>query len=111
MQSAETIELTIERVGVRGDGIAHVGGEPVYLPFTAPGDVVRARLGVRRGEGRTAELVELLSPGARATPACTHFGTCGGCALQHLDEAAYVAAKTQWLEAALAQHGLKPATM
>jgi 23S rRNA (uracil1939-C5)-methyltransferase len=108
MPSAETIELTIERVGVRGDGIAPWRGEPVYLPFTAPGDVVRARLGSRRGEGRTAELVELVLPGARAKPVCTHFGSCGGCALQHLDDAAYVAAKVQWLDAALAQHGLKP---
>jgi 23S rRNA (uracil1939-C5)-methyltransferase len=105
MPSAE-IELTIERVGVRGDGIARWRGEPVYLPFTAPGDVVRARLGARRGEGRTAELVELIAPGARATPVCRHFGTCGGCALQHLDDQAYAAAKTQWLDAALAQHGL-----
>ena len=111
MPSAETIELTIERVGVRGDGIALWRGEPVYLPFTAPGDVVRAKLGPRRGEGRTAELVELVSPGARATPVCRHFGACGGCALQHLDDAAYVAAKTQWLETALAQHGLEPAVM
>lgn len=108
MPSAEILALTIARVGVRGDGIARYQSEPVYLPFTAPGDVVRAKLGPRRGEGRTAELVELVSPGARATPVCTHFGTCGGCALQHLDDAAYVATKMQWLETALAQHGLTP---
>jgi 23S rRNA (uracil1939-C5)-methyltransferase len=111
MPSVEPVELTVERVGVRGDGIAHWRGEPVYLPFTAPGDVVRAKLGSRRGEGRTAELVELIAPGDRAKPVCRHFGACGGCALQHLDDAAYVAAKTQWLDAALAQHGLNPATM
>ncbi len=108
MPNVETVELTIERVGVRGDGIAPFEGEAVYLPFTAPGDVVRAKLGVRRGEGRTAELVELVATGARTTPVCRHFGTCGGCALQHLDNASYVAAKAQWLEAALVQHGLKP---
>src|SRR5579864_5669037 len=111
MPSAETVTLTIERVGVRGDGIATLQDEPVYLPFTAPGDVVRAKLGPRRGEGRTAELVELIAPGARAKPVCRHFGACGGCALQHLDDAAYSAAKTQWLEAALAQHSVKPATV
>lgn len=106
MPDAETVSLTIDRVGVRGDGIAQWRGEPVYLPFTAPGDVVRAKLGKRRGEGHTAEMVELVSPGARAAPACTHFGACGGCALQHLDAGAYVAAKESWLAAALAQQGL-----
>ncbi len=108
MRDAETVSLTIERVGVRGDGIGQWRGEPIYVPFTAPGDVVQARLGTRRGEGRTAELVAVIAPGARATPVCAHFGTCGGCALQHLGDSAYRAAKTEWLEAALAQHGVKP---
>src|SRR5579864_4463218 len=108
MPSDETVTLTIERVGVRGDGIASWQGEPIYLPFAAPGDVVRAKLGPRRGEGRSAALVELVAPGARATPPCRHFGRCGGCALQHLDAAAYGAAKESWLATALAQHRLKP---
>lgn len=108
MRDAETVTLTIARVGVRGDGIGEWRGEPIYVPFTAPGDVVQAKLGPRRGEGRRAELVALITPGARATPVCVHFGICGGCALQHLDDSAYSAAKTQWLEAALAQHGVKP---
>lgn len=108
---AETVELTIERVGVRGDGIGTWRGEPVFIPFTAPGDVVRAVLGQKRGDGRSAELREIVAPGARANPPCAHFGTCGGCALQHLDDASYVAAKLQWLDAALAQHRLQPETI
>jgi 23S rRNA (uracil1939-C5)-methyltransferase len=108
MRDAETVTLTIARVGVRGDGIGAWQGEPIYVPFTAPGDVVQAKLGTRRGEGRTAELLAVIAPGARATPVCAHFGTCGGCALQHLDDSAYTGAKTEWLETALAQHGVKP---
>jgi len=105
--AAETVELRVERIGMRGDGIAQWRGEPVFIPFTAPGDVVRARLGPKRGDGRSAELRELIAKGARADPPCAHFGACGGCALQHLDEAAYVAAKRQWLETALAQQHLE----
>jgi 23S rRNA (uracil1939-C5)-methyltransferase len=111
MPDAETVELRIERVGVRGDGIAQWQGEPVFVPFTAPGDIVRATLGPKRGEGRIAALRELVAKGARADPPCAHFGECGGCTLQHLDDAAYIAAKRQWLEAALAQQGLKPQTI
>ena len=54
MPDAEPVTLTVEHIGVRGDGVAHHRGEAVYLPFTAPGDVVKARLGARRGDGRVA---------------------------------------------------------
>jgi 23S rRNA (uracil1939-C5)-methyltransferase len=109
--AAEEVTLVIDSVGARGDGIAQHDGRAVYLPFTAPGDRVRARLGTSRGEGQTAELVELLAEGERATPACPHFGTCGGCALQHLAPDAYVRTKEQQVAAALKQHGLDAAVM
>ena len=107
----EEATLVIDSVGVRGDGIARHAGRPVYVPLTAPGDRVRVTLGERRGEGRAAELVEVLAPGERATPVCPHFGACGGCALQHLADDAYVRAKEMQIAAALRQHGLAPAEL
>ena len=38
-------------------------------------------------------------------PPCPHFGTCGGCALQHLPDATYIAEKTALLAAALRRAG------
>ena len=115
MQAAEPpgedVLLTVERVGQRGDGIAHWRGEPVYLPFTAPGDRLRARLVKRRGDGWSAQVDAVLVPGLRTAPVCRHFGACGGCALQHLDDRAYSAAKIAWLEAALAHHGLRAGSL
>jgi 23S rRNA (uracil1939-C5)-methyltransferase len=104
-ESAEAT-LTVESVGVRGDGVAHRDGEPIYIPFAAPGDRVRVRLGARRGEGRVGDIVELLSAGTRVSPICPHFGRCGGCALQHLDATAYRRAKETLIATALAQHGV-----
>jgi 23S rRNA (uracil1939-C5)-methyltransferase len=98
--------LVVESVGVRGDGIAMHEGRPVYLPLTAPGDRVRARLLAPRGEGWAGAVVELLTPGERMTPICRHFGRCGGCALQHLAADAYARAKEQQVRAALGQHGI-----
>jgi 23S rRNA (uracil1939-C5)-methyltransferase len=109
--AGEEVELAIDAIGVRGDGVARRDGRPVYVPFTAPGDRVRVRLGARLGEGSAATLIELLAPGARATPVCRHFGACGGCALQHLAEPAYVAAKETQIAEALRQHGLAAAEM
>jgi 23S rRNA (uracil1939-C5)-methyltransferase len=101
------VELDIERVGARGDGIGESEGKPVFVAFAAPGDRVRVRLGERRGDGIAAELVEVVVAGAaRATPACRHFGACGGCAFQHLAPAAYAEAKRRLVVDALARHGL-----
>lgn len=105
--TGEIVALRVETVGVRGDGVANHGGERIFLPLTAPGDVVRARLGERRGEGRTAEVLGFESFGARAEPRCPHFGACGGCVLQHLAPEAYVEAKSAWLAAALRRQGLE----
>jgi 23S rRNA (uracil1939-C5)-methyltransferase len=97
----------VERLGARGDGIAEYDGEPVFLPFTVPGDRVRARLGLRRGGGREGRAVEWLVYGSgRVEPSCRHFGECGGCALQHLDEASYRAAKLGILYGALKRVGI-----
>jgi 23S rRNA (uracil1939-C5)-methyltransferase len=94
--------LTVERIGARGDGVARHEGKPIFLPFTVPGDVVRARVG-RDGE---AKLVALLSRSARQVPPCPHFGVCGGCSLQHLPDIAYAEAKRDFVRAALAHRGL-----
>jgi len=108
----ELIELTVETIGARGDGVARDGNGPVYIPFTVPGDRVRARIEVARGEGRAATVIEMIKPGpGRAAPPCRHFGVCGGCALQHLDAALYTETKTAILRAALAHHGLADAPL
>ncbi len=102
-----TIDLTIERIGGRGDGIGAFRGRPVYVPFTVPGDAVTVRLEGRRGDGTAATLVEITTAGpARREPACGHFGYCGGCALQHLDAAAYQGWKRERVAVALANQGL-----
>jgi 23S rRNA (uracil1939-C5)-methyltransferase len=53
----EIVELSVERVGAQGDGIAQYSGAPVFLPFTAPGDHVRARLGAKRSGGREGRII------------------------------------------------------
>ena len=107
--SEEVVELAIERIGAHGDGIARYRGEPVFVPFTVAGDLVRARLGARRHGGREGFVVERLASGpGRAAPRCRHFGTCGGCALQHLDPDLYRRIKLERLTAALERVGIDP---
>ena len=90
--SAETV--TVERIGLDGDGIARLAdGSPVYLPFTLPGETIRATPQTRRGEGWAADAEILTASPDRAEPPCPHFGRCGGCALQHWADAPYAAWK------------------
>src|SRR5690348_8500685 len=82
---AEPVELTIARLGARGDGVALQDGAPVYVAGALPGERVRARLVARRGEGWQARLEAILDPSpARIAAPCAHFGLCGGCSLQHV---------------------------
>ena len=108
-REGELVELSVERIGAAGDGIARWRDEPVFLPFTVLGDRVRARLGSRRGGGLEGRVVELLNSGpARVPPPCRHFGRCGGCALQHLDADLYRSVKLGRLLNALERAGIDP---
>ena len=75
-----TRELIIETLGSRGDGVARCDEGMLYIPFTLPGE--RVCVNVQDGRGDVLELLEA-SP-ERCEPLCRHYGTCGGCSLQHL---------------------------
>lgn len=104
---ARQATLTIQTLGGRGDGIAEFDGRPVYVRFTLPGEVVRVEIGPARGEGATALLrdIEQASP-QRIAAACAHFGSCGGCSVQHLEHAAYLGWKRDLVAQALQRRGL-----
>ncbi|KIL98223.1 23S rRNA (Uracil-5-) -methyltransferase RumA [Paramagnetospirillum magnetotacticum MS-1] len=106
------MELVVDSVGTRGDGIARLDGEAVFVPFTVAGDRVLARIEARRGDGLTAALIEVLEPGpGRAMPPCAHYGRCGGCSLQHMEDDLYAAWKRDLLITQLARHGLADAVV
>ena len=94
------IEVVIESMGGEGDGMAP---GPIFAPFTLPGERVRVS---GSGERRDLEAVLEASP-ARIEPACPHFGTCGGCALQHWDHTPYLAWKVERLRATLARERIE----
>ncbi len=111
--ATESVAVRVARVGADGDGIAALAdGTPLYIPFALPGETLSLRLGARRGEGRAAtiEHIESASP-ERVAPRCRHFTQCGGCALQHWDDAALLGWKSAGLAAALARAGFPNAPL
>lgn len=99
-----SVDLTIDRLGAQGDGIAETPDGPLFVPFTLPGEQIRAELD---RDGRHADCVAVLDPSPeRVAPVCRHFGACGGCSLQHLAMPRYLAWKRDLVVLALAARGL-----
>jgi 23S rRNA (uracil1939-C5)-methyltransferase len=81
-RTAMTERIVISRLGRRGDGIAETPAGPVYVPYTLPGETAGVEAWPGHPDRRRLIKVEVASP-ERIAPICPHFGTCGGCALQH----------------------------
>ena len=110
VETGVVADLTHEAQGVvRAAPSAEAGGGAGKVAFVA-GALPGERIGFRRVSFHRshdeAQLVEVLEPSPhRVTPRCAHFGVCGGCALQHLDPGAQLAAKQQELAENLARIG------
>ncbi|MGQ0559580.1 MAG: class I SAM-dependent RNA methyltransferase [Sphingosinicella sp.] len=85
-----SVSELIVRLAARGDGVTTSGR---YVPLAAPGD-------------RVDEQGALESGPHHATPPCLHFRECGGCQLQHVDDAAYADFLRDRIVTALRAQGL-----
>ncbi len=84
----------IESFTHEGRGLARIEGRPVFIDAALPGERIQfVYTDVRRdyAEGRVVS-IEAASPD-RVMPQCPHFGTCGGCSLQHLAETRQIEVK------------------
>jgi len=96
---AEILDLTHDGRGVaRRAAAPGESGKAVFVAGALPGERVMAEQTARNRHFDEARAVEVLhaSPD-RVAPRCAHFGTCGGCVLQHLDEDKQIHAKQRVL--------------
>lgn len=93
-----TLEADITDLTHDGRGVARIADKAVFVAGALAGERVRLRYTGKHRHYDEATVEEVLraSPD-RVAPRCAHFGTCGGCALQHLDPAAQIAAKQRVL--------------
>lgn len=101
------LELTIESLAAGGEGVARApGGRVVFVPFSAPGDRILAEIVEEHARYARAKVKQLLCAGpSRSDPVCAVFGSCGGCAWQHVAYPAQLDAKRAILRAALERIG------
>lgn len=89
------IELNIISLAQTGSGVGtiEVDGHKrsVFIPFTCPGDRVKAKIIETHKKYYNAQLIEILKPShLRTDVRCKHFEKCGGCNLLHIDYEAQV---------------------
>lgn len=111
----------VESLSHEGRGIAHYGSHPdhpsdkhgkkVFIAYALPGETVRAQIThvVKRLE--EADCVEILSEPShlRVQPQCPHFGVCGGCNMQHIQQDEQIRLKQEVLKSHLEHFaGIQP---
>jgi 23S rRNA (uracil1939-C5)-methyltransferase len=105
-KAPSTGEALIESIDHEGVGVAHVDGKVIFIDGGVTGERVAFTRRRSRGNFDLGTVTEVLSPSAqRVEPRCQYFGTCGGCAMQHVEASAQVAAKQRVLEDNLARLG------
>ncbi|AKC88112.1 23S rRNA (uracil(1939)-C(5))-methyltransferase RlmD [Pseudoxanthomonas suwonensis] len=82
-----------------GRGVARRDdGKTVFVAGALPGETVIAEPTARSRRFDEARTLEVLTASPeRVAPRCPHFGTCGGCVLQHLAEDRQIVAKQRVL--------------
>ena len=103
----------IESLDHEARGIARQDGKTIFVDGALPGEKVEYASFRRKPKYELAHLVKVERPStARVAPSCPHYGVCGGCAMQHMEPMAQVAAKQRVLEDSLWHIGRqRPQTM
>lgn len=101
-----TAPLTVERLDNEGRGVGHRDGKVVFVEGALPGEEVTYERLRNKPSFEVGRVLEIHRESfMRATPKCPHFGmgpgSCGGCAMQHINHAAQVAFKERVLLDAL----------
>jgi 23S rRNA (uracil1939-C5)-methyltransferase len=104
---AQIVSLEIESIAAGGDGVGRTNGLVVFVPRTAPGDLVTARI-AGKGSFARGSLRTIARPSPeRVDPPCPHYtrDRCGGCQLQHMSYGAQLKAKQRIIRDAIERIG------
>src|SRR5205823_13820414 len=100
---AGIVSVPIDSIAAGGDGVGRNNGLVVFVPRTAPGDLVTARIAGKGTFARGALRTIARPSSERIDPPCQHYtrDRCGGCQLQHMSYAAQLKAKQRIIRDAI----------
>ncbi len=97
----DSFDLEIESLAFGGMGLGRLEGQIVFVPYTVPGDYIRAGIIKKEADYIIGSLEDILkSSPMRQEPRCEYFGECGGCQWQHVDYKEQVIQKKALLQEA-----------
>ena len=106
-------QLRIDSIAAGGDGVGRTGGMVVFVPRSAPGDLLDVRVSGKKsfGRGQIARIEERSTD--RIEPPCPHYtiDRCGGCQVQHLSYDAQLLAKAGIIRDGLTRIGKRDAAL
>ncbi|HDQ44772.1 MAG TPA: 23S rRNA (uracil(1939)-C(5))-methyltransferase RlmD [bacterium] len=106
LRKGEILEFEIADIAFGARGVARTENFVWFIDRALPGQRVKARVCRIRKQYGEAVLQEVVREAPdRVAPPCPHFGTCGGCQMQHWAYPSQVAAKTRQVEDILRRIG------
>jgi len=85
MKKNEKISVTIEDIGVNGEGIGKVDGYTLFVKDAIIGDTVEAVITKPKKNYAYAKMINIIEPSTHRVPAkCPVARQCGGCQIQEL---------------------------
>ncbi|MBA3403270.1 MAG: TRAM domain-containing protein, partial [Gemmatimonadaceae bacterium] len=101
------ISLEIDSIAAGGDGVGRNNGLVVFVPRTAPGELVTARISGKGSFARGSLRTIARESEQRIDPPCPHYtrDRCGGCQIQHLNYPAQLRAKQRIIRDAIERIG------
>ena len=86
LKKNDRLELKVEKLLGNGNGLCHTSdGFVVFVPGTAPGDIINAHIIKVTKSYAVAKSLEILQPSPiRFEDGCPYSKSCGGCTFQHI---------------------------
>ncbi len=96
-QHGEILELRTESLAFEGKAVARrEDGYVIFIDGALAGETVRVEIVKAKSKFAESKLREVITPSPdRRIPICEHFGTCGGCAIMHINYQTQLDSKTQ----------------
>jgi 23S rRNA (uracil1939-C5)-methyltransferase len=106
LKKNESIKLDIKGITSEGFGVGKYEGMAVFVPQTAVGDSITAKI-VKVQKSYAYAIIESVDKPSpyRIKPDCKVFGKCGGCDFRHMSYTAELSAKLRIVEDAFVRIG------
>lgn len=102
------MEINIESNGMNGEGIARIGGKVYFINGGVAGDVAEVKIVKENKNFGIMEIDQIKHPSEnRCSPACEHYGKCGGCNMQHIKYAETLKIKKNNIQGLLTKSGIE----